>query len=185
MQDRSLLVGELTDVVGVADVVTDGNEIGRRLRDNSWLSPVLSEHISMMADTEGTAMNVSALVMPADVNQLTQCVSRCYLHDSPITMLGAGTTNFGQTIPLDGGIVISTRHLKNVSPPEAGRVTAEAGATAGRVDTIARTTGQQVPVMTTTYVTATAAGWVCGATSASAAPHGDRSGTTTFSVAPC
>ena len=157
-----VLVDKLRTVVNDADLVTDPDTIGRRLRDNSWLSPVLKQYIDTMADKSGRALDVNALVSPADIDQLSLCVSLIYRHDSPIVVLGAGTTNFGQTTPLDGGVVIEMRHFNDVWPPEEGRIRAGAGALSGAVDDVAHASGQQIPVMTTTYASATSGGWVSG-----------------------
>ena len=156
------LVDELKATVDGMGLVTDPEAIGRRLRDNSWLSPVLQQYIDTMADKSGQSLDVSALVSPADIDQLRRCVSLIYRHGSPIVVLGAGTTNFGQTIPLDGGVVIEMRHLNDIMPPEEGRITAGAGALGGDVDGVAQESGQQIPVMTTTYASATLGGWVSG-----------------------
>ena len=157
-----VLVDKLRTVVNDADLVTDPDTIGRRLRDNSWLSPVLKQYIDTMADKSGRALDVNALVSPTDIDQLSLCVSLIYRHDSPIVVLGAGTTNFGQTTPLDGGVVIEMRHFNDVWPPEEGRIRAGAGALSGAVDDVAHASGQQIPVMTTTYASATSGGWVSG-----------------------
>ena len=157
-----VLIDKLRTVVNDADLVTDPDTIGRRLRDNSWLSPVLKQYIDTMADKSGRALDVNALVSPADIDQLSRCVSLIYRHDSPTVILGAGTTNFGQTTPLNGGVVIEMKHFNDVWPPEEGRITAGAGALSGAVDEVAHASGQQIPVMTTTYASATSGGWVSG-----------------------
>ena len=152
----------LGKVVASCDLMTDPDAIGRRLRDNSWLSPVLKQYIEDMADTSGRSLDVSALVAPANLGQLSRCVSKLYRQGTPIVVLGAGTSNFGQTTPLGGGVVIEMRHFDGVSPAEHGRITAGAGALSGVVDEAAREAGQQIPVMTTTYASATSGGWVAG-----------------------
>ncbi len=95
---------ELAGMVGDAGMETDPASIGTRLRDNSWLSPVLSGHIDAMAGASaGGSLGVEAVVGPADLDQLAACVAAAYRHDAPITMLGAGTSNFGQSIPCGVG----------------------------------------------------------------------------------
>ena len=160
--EGTAIADALSDLVAPRDLMTDPDAIGRRLRDNSWLSPVLKQYIDDMADSAGRALDVSALVAPADMGQLSRCVSLLYREDSPIVVLGAGTTNFGQTTPLDGGVVIEMKHFDGVSPAEDGRITAGAGALSGSVDAVAHESGQEIPVMTTTFATATSGGWVAG-----------------------
>lgn len=155
-------VAELAKIVGDVDLMTDPDLIGRRLRDNSWLSPVLKSYIDDMADDSGRSLNVSAIVSPADVDELGRCVSAMYHCSTPLTILGAGTTNFGQTIPLEGGVVVDMKHFSRIDEPGSGRITCQAGASCGAVDEIARQSSQEIPVMTTTYASATSGGWVAG-----------------------
>ena len=162
MTEATAIADALSDIVAPDDLMTDPAAIGRRLRDNSWLSPVLKQYIDDMADSAGRALDVSALVSPADIGQLSRCVSLLHRQDSPIVVLGAGTTNFGQTTPLNGGVVIEMKHFNGVSPAEHGRITAGSGALSGAVDAVALETGQEIPVMTTTFATATSGGWVAG-----------------------
>ena len=158
---------ELAGIVGDAGIETDPASIGARLRDNSWLSPVLSGHIDAMAGASaGGSLGVEAVVGPGDLDQLAACVAAAYRHDAPITMLGAGTSNFGQSIPMRGGIVIELSRLCEMGDPATaaseGRITVGSGALLGRVDAAVRAHGAEMPVMTTTYAASHAAGWVAG-----------------------
>lgn len=161
------LSAEFAGIVGDGGIETDPAVIGARLRDNSWLSPVLSGHIDAMAGASaGGSLGVEAVVGPADTDQLAACVAAAYRHDTPITMLGAGTSNFGQSIPMRGGIVIELSRLCHMSDPAAaaagGRITVGAGALLGRIDDTVRAHGAELPVVTTTYAASHAAGWVAG-----------------------
>ena len=161
------LPAELSGIVGADRTETDPAAIGARLRDNSWLSPVLSGYIDTMAGASaGGSLGVEAIVGPADLGQLAACVAAAYRHGTPITMLGAGTSNFGQSIPMQGGIVIELSRLDGMGDPAraaaAGRITVGAGALLGRVDAAVRAHGAELPVVTTTYVASHAAGWVAG-----------------------
>ena len=158
---------ELAGIVGTGRLETDPEVIGARLRDNSWLSPVLSGHIDAMADASaGGSLGVEAVVGPADLDQLAACAAAAYRHDTPITMLGAGTSNFGQSIPMRGGIVIELSRLCGMGDPAeaaaGGRITVGAGALLGRIDAAVRAHGAELPVVTTTYAASHAAGWVAG-----------------------
>ena len=158
---------ELAGIVGDAGMETDPASVGARLRDNSWLSPVLSGHIDAMAGASaGGSLGVEAVVGPGDLDQLAACVAAAYRHDAPITMLGAGTSNFGQSIPMRGGIVIELSRLCEMGDPATaaseGRITVGAGALLGRVDAAVRAHGAEMPVITTTYAASHAAGWVAG-----------------------
>ena len=158
---------ELAGIVGDAGMETDPASVGARLRDNSWLSPVLSGHIDAMAGASaGGSLGVEAVVGPGDLDQLAACVAAAYRHDAPITMLGAGTSNFGQSIPMRGGIVIELSRLCEMGDPATaaseGRITVGAGALLGRVDAAVRAHGAEMPVRTTPSAAPHAAGWVAG-----------------------
>jgi FAD/FMN-containing dehydrogenase len=154
--------GALGEIVGDTNLITDRDLIGRRLQDNSWLSPILNRYIHDMADDSDQSLNVSAIASPGGIDELSQCAAAMYQSSTPLTILGAGTTNFGQTIPLEGGVVIDMKRLNSIDEPGSGRITCQAGAFSGAVDKIARESAQEIPVMTTTYANATSGGWVAG-----------------------
>jgi len=160
--DAGDIVASLSAVLDERNIESDPDKIGPRLKDNSWLSPVLAEHISSMAETSGPSMNVIALITPSSIDELASCISVLAEAETPMTMLGAGTSNFGQTVPLDGGVVISTRNLNTIISIGEGSITVQPGVTAANIEKAARETGQALPVITTTHAVATAAGWVCG-----------------------
>lgn len=156
------LLDELAEIVQPSDLIVDREALGRHLRDNSWLSPVLAKHIDQMTAMHGTWLNVDAIAAPRSVAELAGCAAAAYCHDVPITVVGAGTSNFGQTVPLDGGLVIHTRHLAALGAVATDRVTAQAGTVVDDVDRAARARGLALTVLTTTYATATCGGWVAG-----------------------
>ncbi|MCC6455351.1 MAG: FAD-binding oxidoreductase [Caldilineaceae bacterium] len=155
-------IGELAAVVGERYIVTDASEISRSLRDNSWLSPLLSEHIDQRKREEGKTLQVDAVVSPADAEQLSAVVATAVRHNVPMTVRGGGTSNFGQVIPLGGGIILDIRRINRILEVGKDFITVEAGALQGDVDAAARAHGKELTVLTTTYASATAAGWVAG-----------------------
>ncbi len=159
------MLAELRDVVGPDSVQSDPATIASRLRDNSWLSPVLAGHIDAMAQASGGAsLGVDAIISVASLSDLSEVVAAAYRYNSAITMLGAGTSNFGQSIPLHGGIVIELNQLNEIGTPDTQRsaITVGAGALLGRTDSVARRRNLELPVLTTTYVASSSAGWVAG-----------------------
>jgi FAD/FMN-containing dehydrogenase len=153
---------ELVAVVGDKHIVTGDSEIARSLRDNSWLSPLLAQHIDQMKRDEGKTLQVDAVVSPANVAELSAVVACAVRHNVPMTVRGGGTSNFGQVIPLGGGIIIDTRRLNRILEIGERSITVEAGAMQGDVEATARAHGKELTVLTTTYASATAAGWVAG-----------------------
>lgn len=160
--NASGFVDEIESQLGSDRLITDPEVVGSRLRDNSWLSPMLTDFITVMSQSSGPSLDVVAVVRPESVPELRACLSSAYRHDVPITMLGAGTSNFGQTTPLEGGVVIDIRGINQVGEVGEDRVTAQAGALVAKVEAAARQQQREFPLLTTTYASATCGGWIAG-----------------------
>jgi FAD/FMN-containing dehydrogenase len=158
---RAALLDALSAALGEAAVVRDATTVARSLKDNSWLSPILSEHFAQRrVDDDGIVAD--AVVTPNTVDELRAVISLAVRHDTPMTLRGGGTTNFGQSLPLHGGIVIDVRRLNRILSLTVTSATAEGGALQGDVDKAARERGREMTILPTTYASATLAGWVAG-----------------------
>jgi FAD/FMN-containing dehydrogenase len=162
VKGKAAFVDELIMTLGADVVIGEQAGIERLLKDNSWLSPILSEHFGQLKQEAGSTFGVDAVVSPTDVGQLRQAISVAVRHGVPMTLRGGGTSNFGQSIPLEGGIVIDIRRLNQIRDLTAKSIAAQAGALQGDLDRAARARGQELTILTTTYASATAAGWVAG-----------------------
>lgn len=162
---RAGLAEAMIGRLGAAAVMVDKAAIGRFLKDSSWLSPILSEHFNFRGGGEGGdagAVTADMVVTPQSVDELRDITALAVRFRCPITVRGGGTTNFAQSIPLEGGVVIDSRRLDRVLDLSDGEVTCEAGALQGNVETAARARGQEFPILVTTYASATVAGWIGG-----------------------
>lgn len=159
---EATLTADLKRAVGDAGVLEDPERISKAIRDNSWLSPVLSEHLSLGGDTEEALPDVAAVVTPHTLGELRALLAHLYAHRSPIVIRGGGTTNFGQTTPLAGGVVVDTSRLSGNIEVGPDWVEADAGTLQGDLDDAAAEHGRELTVMTTTYASCTIGGWVCG-----------------------
>jgi FAD/FMN-containing dehydrogenase len=159
---RQRFLDELVTRLGRAAVIRDPAGIEGFLGDNSWLSPILSQHIEQMKGGSGGHLRVDAVVSPANVTELRDVIALAVRHGVPMTLRGGGTSNFGQTIPLEGGIIVDTLRLNRVLAIAEASVTAEGGALHGDVENAVRARGRELTLLTTTYASATVAGWVGG-----------------------
>ncbi|HZO28998.1 MAG TPA: FAD-dependent oxidoreductase, partial [Chloroflexota bacterium] len=157
MTGRTALLDALTAALGEAAVVRDPATVSRSLKDNSWLSPILSEHFGQRREDDGIVAD--AVVTPTSVDDLRTIIALAVRHDTPMTLRGGGTTNFGQSLPLHGGIVIDVRRLNRIVSLTDASATAEGGALQGDVDKAARERGREMTILPTTYASATLAGW--------------------------
>jgi FAD/FMN-containing dehydrogenase len=79
-----------------------------------------------------------------------------------VTPRGTGTGNYGQAMPLSGGVVLSLAEMNAVKAVGRGRVTVEAGAVLAVIDRETRQTGQELRMHPSTYATATIGGFIAG-----------------------
>src|SRR5262249_60006234 len=109
------LLDALTAALGAEAVVRDRDTVARYLKDNSWLSPILSEHFAQRRGDDDGGIVADAVGTPDDVDQLRTTIALSVRHDTPMTLRGGGTTNFGQSLPLHGGIVVDVRRLNRIN----------------------------------------------------------------------
>ena len=160
--NRANLLDALTAELGSEAVLRDPAVIGRALKDNSWLSPILTEHLGLRGQDGDSSLMADAVIVPANQSQLRTTISLAVRHNTPMTLRGGGTTNFGQSLPLHGGIVVDVRKLDRIVELTDTSATAEGGALQGDVDKAARDRGREMTILPTTYASATLAGWVAG-----------------------
>ncbi len=65
-------------------------------------------------------------------------------HGAPVTPRGKGTGNYGQAIPMPGGLVLDTSRARAIVEVGDGWITAEAGAPMATLELAARQHGQQL-----------------------------------------
>lgn len=165
MPDLTAALADLIDLLGVQRVVPAARA-SKYLRDFSWYSPILE---SELADT-----TVAAVALPTTVSELTDIVALAARHRVPITMRGAGTGNYGQSLPLEHGIVVDIRGVAGVQSVSDGRAVVLPGTRMKDIEIAAQSTAQELAVMPSTYRVATAAGFVSGGSGGlGAAAHGD------------
>jgi FAD/FMN-containing dehydrogenase len=147
---------ELATILGDEARVLASPQIVEQLsRDFYWYSPVLRKQL------DG---KVGELV----VQPLTECEVRdvlryCHAHDLAVTARGAGTGNYGQAVPLHGGIVLDLalmNHIQSVLPD--GVAICQPGARLGALETEARKVGWELRCYPSTIVKATVGGFLGG-----------------------
>ena len=89
--------------------------------DFHWFSPILKQQLSQI--------HVDAVVSPNSLEQLISLVQHCVRDQIPITVRGGGTGNYGQALPLKGGVVIDFTAFNQVIDIDEvnGVVCAQAG----------------------------------------------------------
>ncbi len=155
-------VRELMAALGDGAVRTAQADIARVLKDQSWLSPVLQQALEQRSAADGPLLGIEAVVIPASERDVLETASIAARHRMPITARGAGTSNFGLVTPEHGGIIVDMRGVRGDAQVADGEVSAPAGTPQGVLEKAARARGQELPVLTTTYASATIGGWIAG-----------------------
>jgi len=98
------------------------------------------------------------------LEQVQLLAGACARHGVPLTVRGAGTGNYGQCVPLCGGVVLDFTGLNRLRSFEArsGVVEVEAGCGLAAVDHDLARHGRALRLAPSTYRTATVGGFIAG-----------------------
>ena len=123
-------------------------------KDFHWYSPVLvAELRDCVADL------VVKVSTEADVMQVAAVAAR---HRLPLTVRGGGTGNYGQCVPLAGGVVLDVTGMQRVLDIAPGRVRVQGGARIHDIEMAVRETGQTLRMWPSTWRLATIGGFIAG-----------------------
>jgi len=147
----------LAELDGIA-VETDRALVRQKSRDFFWYSPVLKRQLNAVAG--------EAVVLPKSEAEVARVLSAAFRHRVPVTPRGAGTGNYGQAMPIRGGIVLDLSALDRILWARPGVVRAEAGAKLGDIDAYTRrAVGGELRFHPSTRRTATIGGFIAGGSS--------------------
>lgn len=132
----STFVDEVITLVGNDQVSTAADDRQRASADWAKMSPILAEQLPL-----GLA---EVVVAPGSADEIARVAALAVRHRVAITPRGKGTGNYGQAIPMRGGVVIDTTRATKVIDVDDGVISAEAGATLAQLEVAANDAGQQV-----------------------------------------
>jgi len=150
---RAALGDFLADIAGI-EVTTDLVDRKRRSRDYFWYSPILYQLLKdKVADV---------VVTPRDEAEVVRVASACAKHRMPLTVRGGATGNYGQCVPLAGGVVLDMALINRVEWQKPGLVRVEAGAKLYDIDAATRPNGFELRMHPSTKRSAQIGGFVAG-----------------------
>ena len=138
------------------DLVRGAAELERISRDSHDDSPVLTPLLQGRVGQLGVRVTT--------LEAVHRVAAACARHGVPLTLRGAGTGNYGQCVPLAGGVVLDLgglNRLRHIDPP-SGVFTAEAGIGLARLDQMLRAQGRALRLQPSTARTASLGGFVAG-----------------------
>jgi len=152
----SALADDLLGVLGdEARVLTQPQVVERLSRDFYWYSPVLR------ALLDGKRAEV--VVQPVSLDEVCAVMRYCYAHDVAVTVRGAGTGNYGQAVPLAGGVVLDLQRMDRVLEiTDDGVAVCEPGVKLGALEGAAREVGWELRCYPSTVAKASVGGFLGG-----------------------
>ena len=148
--DRDTLLSELAGI----EVITDSTQVAKLSLDYYHFSPVLQPKLS---DKRG-----DLVVRPTTEAEVLQVAAVCVKQKVPLTVRGAGTGNYGQCVPLNGGVILDTTRMNAIRWLKPGLACVEPGVKLAAFDKQARETGWELRMAPSTYRTATIGGFIAG-----------------------
>ncbi len=129
--------------------------VKQKSRDFYWYSPILKQLLDhVVADI---------VVSPANTAQVVETLAAAHALGIPVTPRGSGTGNYGQAMPIDGGIVLSLADLTDVETIAPGRLRCGPGLILADSDRQTRAhSAQELRLHPSTYNTASIGGFIAG-----------------------
>ncbi len=125
-------------------------------RDFYDYSPLLREKLSScLADL---------VVQPSSVEAVIEVADACYRNSIPLTIRGSGTGNYGQCVPLQGGVVMLMGELRKIRKydPSNGCITVEPGCLLRDLNKELFAKGRQLRLLPSTWRSASIGGFFAG-----------------------
>jgi FAD/FMN-containing dehydrogenase len=144
-RDTAAIAADLSAMEWITD-----NRVERLSQDFYWFSPILKRQL------EG--LRADAVVRPNSEDQIRAVVAACARTGVPITVRGSGTGNYGQCMPLHGGVILDLSAYKQLLWVKPGVGRAQAGIRMMEMDRQMQTQGWELRCVPSTFRSATLGG---------------------------
>ncbi len=144
------LLSDLSDL----EVITDPSQVEKLSQDYYSFSPVLQ---SQLANKRG-----DVVIRPSHEAEVLRVAKACVTHKIPLTVRGAGTGNYGQCVPLQGGVILDLTRMHQIKWLKPGLACVEPGVKLAQIDKQAQEIGWEIRLTPSTYRTSTIGGFIGG-----------------------
>jgi FAD/FMN-containing dehydrogenase len=144
-RDTAAIAADLSALEWITD-----NRVERLSQDFYWFSPILKRQL------EG--LRADAVVRPKTEDEIRAVVAACARTGVPITVRGSGTGNYGQCMPLHGGVILDLSAYKQLLWVKPGVGRAQAGIRMMEMDRQMQTQGWELRCVPSTFRSATLGG---------------------------
>jgi hypothetical protein len=130
------LHAELVELLGPRGATLELRAREKASVDGAKMSPIITEQLPLgLADI---------VAFPTSADEIAAVIAAAVRHGVGITPRGKGTGNYGQAIPLEGGLVLDMSKARAIIEVGNGVITAEAGTPMIALEQAARETGQEL-----------------------------------------
>jgi FAD/FMN-containing dehydrogenase len=136
------------------EIIREPGQVAKLSKDYYTYSPILQAQLS---DKVG-----DVVVRPASEAEVLKVAKLCVQQRIPLTVRGAGTGNYGQCIPLQGGVILDLTKMQTVKWIKPGLACVEPGVKLVTLDKQTRDIGWEIRMAPSTYRTATIGGFIGG-----------------------
>jgi FAD/FMN-containing dehydrogenase len=136
------------------EIITESTQVAKLSHDYHTFSPILTAKLA------GKVGDV--VVRPKNEAEVLKVAAACAKYKLPITLRGAGTGNYGQCVPIYGGVVLDLSKMQEIIWVKPGVARVEAGVKLAALDKKAHEIAWEMRMTPSTYRTATIGGFVAG-----------------------
>ena len=140
--------------LGAIPTITDPALVRQKSRDFFWYSPILKAQLN--------DKSADLVVCPRTEAEVVATAALCAQRRVPLTVRGGGTGNYGQAVPLEGGVVLDVTALDRILALDHGALTVEPGRKLIDIDAATRPQGWELRMHPSTKRTATIGGFIAG-----------------------
>ncbi len=150
------LAVDLAEILGDATrVLTQPQVVERLSRDFYWYSPILKPQLD--------GKHADVVVQSITTSEIQAVLRYCHRNEVPVTVRGSGTGNYGQAVPLQGGVILDLQRMDAIEAiDEQGIVLCEPGVKLGALENFARDRGWELRCYPSTIAKASLGGFLAG-----------------------
>ena len=143
-----------TAALGDVPVDDDPKVLTKKSRDFFWFSPVLKHQL------EGKIGDL--LIEPRDEADVIRVAAAAARYRMPVTIRGGGTGNYGQCVPVQGGVILDMTALDAIAWQKGALLRVGAGRKMSEIDAETRKHGFELRMHPSTKRTASIGGFAAG-----------------------